>query len=315
MMSVSVGSDSDAGRQASLLEPDKQLIGQFIATILRHASPIGHLSLRAFYDDGGTELFKPLLTVDLRAQNFHKHAVDVAQDIARRAAQHPRKAVVCPPMAAFRDKNSAKEADIVQAFALSVDCDKHPNAGWAQLEEILGSPTVVVRSGGVWTNGNGPEPKVHLYWRLTVPATSAEQLARLKEARRLATTIAGGDVSNVPNCHCLRLPGSWHRKAEPRLCDIAVLNDDAEIDLDAALQRLRAVAPQEKLRTDNGTGSGDGVDWGEKLLGIVTTENYHEAVVSLSASMAASGIPEDQCLKLIHSRAMRSSRRTMSVYG
>lgn len=227
------------------LEPDKQLIGRFFAAILRHAFPNGFLSMRAFYDDGKTEPFKPLLTVDLRARDFRQHALDVAQDVARRAAQHPRKVVVCPPMAAFRDEKRAREEDIVQALALSVDCDTHPNAGWARLEEILGSPTVVVRSGGTWKNGGDvPEDKVHLYWRLAVPASDPSRLAKLKEARRWATTIVGGDVSNVPNCHCLRLPGSWHRKDTPRLCDIAVCNDAAEIDLDAALEKLKAVVPQ-----------------------------------------------------------------------
>ena len=43
--------------------------------------------------------------------------------------------------------------------------------------------------------------------------------------------------------HCLRWPGSWHRKGEPRLCEIFTVNPDAEIDLDTALTALQAAAP------------------------------------------------------------------------
>jgi hypothetical protein len=61
--------------------------------------------------------------------------------------------------------------------------------------------------------------KLHAHWRLAVPARGAE-LEDLKLARTLAARLVGGDPSNMPIVHPIRWPGSWHRKAEPRLCEI-----------------------------------------------------------------------------------------------
>src|SRR5262249_24907448 len=106
--------------------------------------------------------------------------------------------------------------------------------------------TLVVRSGGQWTDpATGEvEDKLHAYWRLKEPA-QGEDLKKLKELRRLAHVIVGGDLSNVPINHPIRWPGSWHRKDTPRLCEIVSTDHlDNEIDLDVALAALEAVAPQ-----------------------------------------------------------------------
>jgi hypothetical protein len=48
--------------------------------------------------------------------------------------------------------------------------------------------------------------------------------------------------SAVPLVHPLRWPGSVHRKGKPTLCRIVALDDQAEIDLDDALDRLEQAA-------------------------------------------------------------------------
>src|SRR5207344_1082779 len=92
--------------------------------------------------------------------------VDAAEDDARRAAQAPIKVVFCPPIAVFASRDSAAEENIEQALALSVECDKHPATARAKLEALLGPATVVVRSGGVWTDPATGEQhdKLHLHW-------------------------------------------------------------------------------------------------------------------------------------------------------
>ena len=75
---------------------------------------------------------------------------------------------------------------------------------------------------------------------LSEPASGAA-LPFLKEARRLATRLVGADPSNVTTVHPIRWPGSWHRKAEPRLCNIEQVNADVEIELEVALARLQAL--------------------------------------------------------------------------
>jgi hypothetical protein len=131
--------------------------------------------------------------------------------------------------------------------ALSVDCDKHPLRSRAELEAILGSATVVVRSGGEWLNPETGElePKLHLHWRLKTPA-GEDALANLKRARELANAVIGGDPSNAPISHPLRWPGSWHRKGEPRLCEIEEENADVDIDVDAVIPKLEAAPKREQ---------------------------------------------------------------------
>ena len=60
----------------------------------------------------------------------------------------------------------------------------------------------------------------------------------LREARGLATKLVGGDGTNISIVHPIRWPGSWHRKATPRLAKI-VASSDNEIDLAEALELLR----------------------------------------------------------------------------
>jgi hypothetical protein len=111
-----------------------------------------------------------------------------------------------------------------------------------------------VRSGGQWTNPETGEieDKLHAYWRLRKPARD-EKLKKLKELRKLAITLVGGDASNIPINHPIRWPGSWHRKSTPRLCEIINTDHlDNEIDLDTALEILQkaAGAEQEDADTD-----------------------------------------------------------------
>ena len=87
------------------------------------------------------------------------------------------------------------------------------------MQELLGPPTLVVESGGEWTNPETGEiePKLHIHYRLKVPARDKAALAALKIARKLATHIVHGDPTNNPVAHPIRWAGSWHRKNEPKL--------------------------------------------------------------------------------------------------
>ena len=108
------------------------------------------------------------------------------------------------------------------------------------LEAILGPATVIVASGGQWTNPETGEiePKLHLHWRLNKPTTTTGRACHAREARKLATELVGGDGTNISIVHPIRWPGSWHRKGTPRLAKI-VASSDNEIDLAEAVERLR----------------------------------------------------------------------------
>ena len=64
--------------------------------------------------------------------------------------------------------------------------------------------------------------------------------------------------------HPIRWPGSWHRKAEPRLCVIETADPDREIVLELALEALEAATPAES-GTDNLFGANGGerrrIEW------------------------------------------------------
>jgi Primase C terminal 2 (PriCT-2) len=99
----------------------------------------------------------------------------------------------------------------------------------------------------VWTNSQTGEveDKLHLHWRLATPTKTPDEHAKLKEARALASAIAGADPSGVPINHPIRWPGSWHRKGRPKLCKIVDLNTEIEIeDLDAAIAALGTTVPR-----------------------------------------------------------------------
>ena len=190
----------------------------------------------------------------------------------------------------FNNKARAREQDIASGLALSVECDEHPQQAREQLERLLGAPTVVVNSGGRWTNGSGEEDKLHIHWRLAHPAQGGD-LAKLKQARDLAARIVGGDPTSNPVYHPIRWPGSWHRKAEPRLCQIAALDADREIDLDAALAALKAAGPPESEKTaDTRDGAADPADWGVLIARLNASENLHDTICRLAASFVGSGM-------------------------
>jgi hypothetical protein len=90
--------------------------------------------------------------------------------------------------------------------------------------------------------------ELHLWWRLTKPATG-DALARLKTLRRLATRLVGADASNITIVHPIRWPGSVHRKGEPKLVQIIAATEN-EIDLDDALEELQSASPRTKGRTE-----------------------------------------------------------------
>ena len=223
-----------------MLEPNRAQLEIYINAVFRHVDPRGHVSLRAFEE--GTN--KPLRTA---APNLVggglKFLVDSAQDFARRAANNHPAAVFCPPPATFTNGERAREEDLFEGPVLSVECDARPAEARATLESLLGPATLVIRSGGRWTNGAGvAEDKLHLYWRLTKPARGPE-LKTLKTAREIAARLVGADPASAPVCHPMRWPGSWHLKGAPRLCLILHADPDREIRLEDALRALNLAAP------------------------------------------------------------------------
>jgi hypothetical protein len=282
------------------LPPDRDMLAKFSAAMFKHAGTEGYVSLRAFYEDDST---KPFRITPTSMKGGLPHLIEAVEDDANRAANHPRKVVFCPPVAIFNNPKQARESDILAGLALSVECDQRPREARATLEDILGPATLVVRSGGAWTDpANGQVyDKLHLHWRLRIPARGAD-LATLKQARDLAARLVGGDPSNKPVCHPIRWPGSWHRKGEPRLCEIETATEH-EIDLATALAGLEKASPASgQAKNGNTAFEAFGhaqTDWAELVSGIVTGSNYHGAEVQLAAKMVAAGMADGAVVNML----------------
>src|SRR6516164_3920931 len=258
------------------MQPERDQIEMFVDGLFRHASPKGFVSLRAFYEEDATKPFRVNPTALSGGLPF---LIEAAQDDADRAANCPKPVVFCPPIATFKNKDHAREQDIAEGLALSVECDARPYQARTELEAILGPATMVVRSGGQWIDPATGESqdKLHLHWRLRTPATG-DDLPVLKRARDMAARLVGGDPTNKPVCHPIRWPGSWHRKSEPILCSIDTASPDSEIELTAALAALTAASPAEQPRQKTkgkDHSAGEASDWDSCIRGIISGTNYH----------------------------------------
>jgi RecA-family ATPase len=276
------------------------MLAKFSAAMFKHTGAEGYVSLRAFYEDDAA---KPFRITPVSMKGGLPFLIEAVEDDAYRAANHPRKVVFCPPIAIFSGEDRAREGDILEGPALSVECDQRPREARATLEEILGPATLVVRSGGAWTDPDNGQvyDKLHLHWRLSLPARGAE-LAKLKAARDLAARLCGGDPSNKPVCHPIRWPGSWHRKGDPRLCEIETATEH-EIDLGAALAALEKASP-----APNKTNGGNAIatatvapatDWAELVSGIITGSNYHGAEIRLASKMITAGMADGAVVNML----------------
>jgi len=218
-------------------QADEAQMRQFFNAIFKRCGNVrGYVALRAFEHE------REGVAVVNQWAPFDRDTVPTAARIATEVAQlrGKKRAVFAPPVAIFgegRNKDGARfggETNIVCAPAITAELDERPQESLDALRDVLGEPTLVVASGGVW---NG-QPKLHAYWRLGEPATTDEAKATLKTARKMATRLVGADGSAVALSHPMRWPGSWHTKGEPRMCEIVGGDPDREIKLQWAVEAL-----------------------------------------------------------------------------
>ena len=222
------------------LEPNRHSLKTFITTMFKHASKGTIAALCAFYDDHSGKIFK-IKTVPIG--DDLTDVIKTASQLAQHAANTKLPIGICLPVASFNSfptfKN-AKLSDIcnlksglAEGLALSVDFDWSSSTGRTKLERLLGPPTVVVASGGTWPNPETGllESRLHLHWRLSVPARGTYQLRLLRRARMRLCVAVNADLTVAHNSQPLRCPGSWHRKDEPVLCRMLAINPKREISL------------------------------------------------------------------------------------
>ncbi|KAA2211369.1 DUF3987 domain-containing protein [Teichococcus oryzae] len=284
-----------------LRQPNAAEIEKFVSALFRYAEPDTYVSLRSF-GEGSEGVF--CITPHQLGSTLTS-LVEVATSEARAAGNADYPVVFCPPVATFSNPGSANEASLANGLVLAVECDATPNAARDRLEALLGSATVVVASGGEWTDPATGEvqPKLHLYWRLSEPSREPADHADLKRARYLAQRLVGGDPSNTPLVHPIRWPGSWHLKSTPRLARIVGLNEACEIHLLDALEKLEEAAsvsgvthePRGGVPASQEAGEvGEARKTSELVRAILTAEDYHRPLITLAMRFLKGGMPDAQ---------------------
>jgi hypothetical protein len=296
------------------LVPDRGQIEIFVEASLRHATSGHYLSLRSFFEDRN----EPLQIVPAQINGNLIDIINLTERMAGQAANNVRPVVFCPPIASFHNARSAEEKDIAEGFALSVECDARPQRARKQLESLLGPATLIVRSGGRWRDPENGElvDKLHLHWRLAKPVKDKAAIEKLKRARELVARLAGADTTGAPVSHCYRWPGSWHRKAEPRLCEIETVDPDREIDLNHAFDILEKATKaaggpsEERANTkDNEPPAADRprLDWRDNFEKILSGGEFHPSLAPLASSFAARGVPRAVAEEILRSLLLNAT--------
>src|SRR5215471_12421304 len=128
-----------------MLEPNRDQLEIFIEGLFRHCGTDGVVSLRAFYENADKKEPAARIT-NTPLTGGLPFLIEAAEDDARRAANHPRAVVFCPPVATFMPTGKAREIDLLEAPTFSVELDQRPRAALKELERLLGPATLVVRS-------------------------------------------------------------------------------------------------------------------------------------------------------------------------
>ena len=285
------------------LQADTKQIARFVDALFRYADHDSFVSLRAFCD-GTKEVF------GIEAHRLTANTdrlVSAATAFATRAARAGRPVVFAPPIATFSSAAGAKEADLQNGLALSVECDTQPSEARRKLAALLGPATLVVASGGEWPHPKTGElePKLHLHWRLTEPTRDEAAHAKLKRCRAMATDLVDGDSTSNPAVHPMRWPGSWHRKVAPRLARI-VAEAEAELDLDDAEQRLREAWQVHQLErakagkmSQQEPATGEPRETAELVAAILTGADYHAPITALAMRFLKGGTPDAQVVLIL----------------
>jgi AAA domain len=290
-------------------EPNRDQLEVFVNAIFRYAGSDGVVSLRSFVEGDAK---RPFRISPISLAGGLPFLIDAAEDDARRAAMDPKPVVFCPPLAVFSSgRGQAREQDVTRGLTLSVELDQDPQQARKRLEELLGPATVVARSGGVWTDPQtgAQHDKLHAHWRLARPA-QGNDIARLKRAREIANNIVGGDPTIGPVSHPIRWPGSWHRKAIPRLCAIEALDSDRELELEIALAILLPLArPAGAANGQAGADSGGegGTDWDELVGNIVNGRNLHASIAALAMKILRAGTNDGAAVNFLRGLLEASS--------
>ena len=226
-----------AVRLADEAAVDPETIGRFTQVLFDGLS--GFVDVRLLTEKGTPQ----------QPPQCHSLAIDdrLATALARYAANAAdlgRACFVVP--ATTQGRGRARATNVTATAVIIVDLDDGDiEAKRAHLVEHIGTPALVVASGGVTETG---QPKLHLYWRLSRPATGFE----LVRACRLRETLArksGGDPSLAKASQPIRLAGSVHCKHGDR-APVRIIEESDRVSELEVLERAAEAMPKIEAQED-----------------------------------------------------------------
>ena len=226
---------NDAAPQVDVFgdEPDAAQIATFMDVVFGYCD--GLIPVRSFIDKGQG--------IDGRPHNIWINADEATPEkittFANWASREGAAVYVIPGTVA--ESGQAKAADLLQMQALVVDLDTGDIAAKrAHLEAHLGTPSMVVQSGGITPEG---QQKCHIWWKLTEPAEGSD-VARACRLRGDIAAKVGGDMHFRSAHQPIRVAGSVYYKNNLKtLVQILEINPDMERDLDEFTEAVADMPP------------------------------------------------------------------------
>ena len=226
---------NDAAPQIDVFgdEPDPAQIAQFMQVVFGYCD--GLIPVRSFIDKGQG--------IDGRPHNIWIEADPAAPQkmatFSTWASREGAAVYVIPGVVAA--PGQAKAADVLQMQTVVVDLDTGDIAAKrAHLERHLGSPGMVVESGGVTAEG---QRKCHVWWALTEPA-EGDDIARVCRLRGDIAAKVGGDMHFRSAHQPIRVAGSVYYKNNLKTqVRIVELNGDRERDLAEFIEAVTDMPP------------------------------------------------------------------------
>lgn len=143
------------------------------------------------------------------------------------------------------------KADVLSLPCILIDFDKgNPDANLKAVETLIGPATLIIESGGATDRG----PKLHAYWRLTVPAT-AEDINVACAVRETLALRFDGDSAFKQAAQVIRIPGSIHFKDQPKAVKLRAVRPAATVELSRVSETLKlsqeCIQTSDKPASDN----------------------------------------------------------------
>jgi hypothetical protein len=211
------------------IEPDVEQLKIFLDVVFSYCE--GLIPVRGFVDKGQDLDDRPNNNIWVEAD---KHAIDKLVTFVNWAWREGSAVYVVPGTVAATGQ--AKADEVIQMQTVVVDLDDGDIAAKCEhLVDHLGPPTLVVESGGRTQEG---QPKLHVWWKLTEPATEGD----IQTVCRLRGDIArkiGGDWHFRSAHQPIRVAGSvYHKGGFRRAVTIRLHNGHVEVDLREFAERV-----------------------------------------------------------------------------